>query len=131
MIAACGTHVLEPIPETDFATFDFGILTDYMMPGKANQAPFDWCMVCPLPAFFRCAKQTEMEGMDVGGDETKGCGLLLCETCASILTVELGGSLAALISKLKVERAGDGFGFRADAEYLHPQGELLRRMAAL
>ena len=110
--------------------FPFDIVTEFMMPGQAASAPFQWCSVCPSPAFFKCRKTAEVDIMDVSGDGNSGCGLVLCEFCAVSLVGEHDGSLEGLINKMKKERSDDGFGLRADVDFLLPDGELLRRMTA-
>ncbi|KAL9132098.1 MAG: hypothetical protein Q9217_000134 [Psora testacea] len=132
IIAACRIHELEPVEGMDPMNFDFQTFMDHMMPGKAKSAPFLWCSVCPAPAFFRCCKKMDLGMIKGQGDEEidggGGCGLVLCEYCAVSLIGEHNGNLGALIDRMTRERADDGFGLRADVDFLHPQGELLRRM---
>ncbi|KAL2037195.1 hypothetical protein N7G274_010058 [Stereocaulon virgatum] len=66
----------------------------------------------------------------VGDGHGKGCGLLLCESCAMTLVNEHDGVLEGLMNQLKRDEADGSFGLRADTDFLHPKGELLRRMAA-
>ena len=128
-ITACKVHDIEPIEGMDPAKFDYGSITDWMMPGAAASAPFLWCSICPAPAFFTCC--SEMEGIDAFGEgDQKGCGLLLCESCAVTMVNEHDGNLEGLLDRLKDDEEDGGFGLRADADLLHPKGELLRRMAA-
>ncbi|KAG8531198.1 uncharacterized protein KY384_004556 [Bacidia gigantensis] len=132
MIAACHVHELEPIEGSDPATFDFTSITEHMMPGMAASAPFQWCSVCPAPAFFKCAKKSGLEGMQDGGEclpNEHGCGLGLCEFCAVSLVGEHDGNLGGLIDAMSKQRADEGFGLRADVDFLHPHGEVLRRMS--
>ena len=113
-------------------SFDYGSVNDYFLPGMAATAPFPWCSVCPAPAFFACCKK--MEDMGYLPDEIPegelGCGLLLCEACAVGLVNEHDSVLENLIDRLKEDGAEGIFDLRADADFLHPKGELLRRMAA-
>ncbi|KAL2059576.1 hypothetical protein ABVK25_000869 [Lepraria finkii] len=60
-ITACEVHDIEPIERMDPAKFDYGSITDWMIPGAAVSAPFLWCSICPAPAFFACC--SEMEGI--------------------------------------------------------------------
>jgi len=132
-ITACKVHEIEPIEGMDLEDFDHRAATDFMMPGIASSAPFAWCSVCPRPAFFTCCKRMKDMGYqqdEIADGEVKGCGLVLCESCAVILVNEHGGDLPGLIDGLKLEKGDGGFGLRADADFLHPNGELLRRMAA-
>ena len=128
-IAACKVHDIEPIEGIDPESFDYSSITEWMMPGSASSAPFRWCSICPAPAFFNCCSEIDPMDMlcDGGG---KGCGLLLCESCAVILVNEHDGILEGLLDRLKEDEEDVGFGLRADADFLHPNGELLRRMAA-
>ena len=132
MVAACRRHELEPIEGVDPKDFDFGIVTDYMMPGRASSAPFQWCSVCPSPAFYRCYKKMDLclieEEVNEGFWGGNGCGLLLCDYCALNLVDRHDGNLEALIDWMKAERADDRFALRADVEFLQSGGEILRRM---
>ena len=132
MIAACKIHDIEPITHMDPVHFDYSSTTKWMEPGQARLAPFTWCSICPAPAFFRCcAEMDEIDLLGLGQDEGvgKGCGLLLCECCAVTLVNEHDGVLEGLIDKLKQEDDCGLLSLRADADFLHPNGELLRRMA--
>lgn len=134
-ITACAKHDIEPIEGMDPEDFDTESVMDWIAPGMADQAPFPWCTICPNPAFSACCTEIDM-GM--GGQEEnlclgdmKGCGLLLCESCTVSLVNEHEGKLDGLIDELKKEKDGLGeLGIRADADFLHSKGELLRRMAA-
>ena len=132
MIAACRIHELEPIEGMSPDDFAFEMVVDYLMPGSAASAPFQWCSVCPAPAFFRCHKKMDIR-MEGGNGERypegdDGCGLVLCEDCAVSLDEEHDGQLELMIDGMRVERAADAFSLRADVEFLHTEGELLRRM---
>ena len=103
---------------------------EYLMPENEGRAPFEWCAVCPTPASYRCCKPDDGEfggACKDGEDVEVGCGLRLCENCAITLVHECDGDLTTLIRKLKKEDA-DGLGLRADAEFLLPEGELLRQI---
>lgn len=54
--------------------------------------------------------------------------MLLCESCALALVNEHERKLDRLIDSLGENGDDGGFGIRADASFLHPRGELLRRM---
>ena len=131
MIAACRVHELESLEDAGIKDAgamdtDFGAVMEYMMP-DAPPAPFEWCSICPSPAYYACCKKPDLDlGLDLGG--TKGCGLLLCENCTASLLSEHSGCLDALIDNLKSDGSGGAFGLRADAEFLLPSGELLRRV---
>lgn len=131
-ITACQNHEIEPIEGMDPGKFDYKAVTEWMMPGMASLAPFAWCSICPSPAFFSCSTKPDIEVDGHGEDsylgDQKGCGLLLCESCAVALVGEHQGNLDRLIDSLEHDGDDEGFGIRADASFLHPKGELLRRM---
>ena len=131
-ITACKKHEVEPITDMEPECFDYDSVINWMAPGQAVLAPFPWCSICPAPAFFACCSGTdEIDVLGFGQEEAdgKGCGLLLCESCAVTLVNEHDGVLEGLIDRLKEEEEEGGFSLRADADFLHPKGELLRRMA--
>ena len=129
----CKSHELQPIDGMDPENFDYNAVMEWMMPGMASVAPFGWCSICPGPAFYCCSTKPEidMEGQEnlYLGDQ-KGCGLILCESCALTLVSEHEGKLEKLLDSLEKDGGDGGFGIRADASFLHPEGELLRRMEA-
>lgn len=138
-ITACKVHEIEFIDGMDPENFDHEAALDFMQPG--NPAPFDWCSICPMPAFFACCKKLEDMGYqqdEIEEGEERGCGLALCESCAVALVNDHGGELPGLLDKLglekvekaKVDKEAGRFLLRADADFLHPDGELLGRMAA-
>ena len=133
-ITACQNHELQLIEGMNPEIFDYQAVMEWMMPGMASLAPFAWCSICPNPAFFCCSTKPniDMDGQeeDLYLGEQKGCGLLLCESCAVSLVNEHEGKLENLIDGLGNGGGDGGFGIRADANFLHPEGELLRRMAA-
>lgn len=133
-ITACKIHEIEPIEGMDPESFDHEAVMEWMMPGMASLAPFAWCSICPRPAFFCCSTKPDidMDGQeDLYLGDQKGCGLLLCESCAATLVSEHEGRLDRLIDSLGGNGDDGGFGIRADASFLHPKGELLRRMEGL
>ena len=132
-ITACQNHEMQLIEGMNPETFDYQAVMEWMMPGMASQAPFAWCSICPNPDFFCCSTNPDidMDGQeDLYLGEQKGCGLLLCEVCAVGLVNEHEGKLENLIDGLGNGGGDGGFGIRADADFLHPDGELLRRMGA-
>lgn len=126
MIAACGAHEIEQLEGADMGEGEGWM--EYLMPGRAEEAPFEWCSVCPSPAGFGCRKRQqdghEKEEEALGGI---GCGLRLCESCAVVLVNECEGSLERLVKRVG-EDGEEGLGVRADAEFLLKEGELLRRV---
>lgn len=140
MVAACRRHEMVPIPGTDAEEFDFSCVKNYLVAGKASSVapppPFEWCSVCPSPAFYACRKPVHVDRLgDMAaallGNEP-GCGLLLCERCTVTMACDHDGRLDGLLDGLRTRANGeDGNGnvvLRADADFLHPAGELLRRV---
>ncbi|MCJ1229143.1 hypothetical protein MMC12_005808 [Toensbergia leucococca] len=133
IITACQAHDIQPIPGMNPDTFDFTEITEYMTPGLSSKPPWDWCSICPAPAFFACCvpRPPEFEMMDeISGREVVGCGLFLCENCAVALVDEHAGVLEGLIDTLEVDKDNGGFGLRADADFLHAEGEMMRQTYA-
>lgn len=129
MIAACIPHQVEPLPGVNPDSYVFNSFRHYLVPGMTSSAPFEWCSICPTPASYYCCKRQEP---DLSSDDTTeppeariGCGLLLCESCAGGLMAQYDGVLEHHIDALKLE--GERFVMRADADFLHPKGEVLRR----
>ena len=134
MIVACKPHEMQPLLIMDPEKFDCLTLGEYIMPEMASSAPFEWCSICPSPAFYACCRKVNL---DDGGDgdespflgDVNGCGLRLCVSCTVGLVGEHEGVLEGLIDQLRLEEGDAGFGLRADVDFLHPHGELLRRAA--
>ena len=131
-VLSCRNHEIQPIEGMDPEEFDYSAIMDAFEPGKAASASFDWCSICPTPAFFACGTKDdiggEMEELDL--QDTQGCGLMLCESCAVSLVNDHDCHLDGLLDRLKMDEEDGGFNFRADADFLHSQGELMRRMRA-
>lgn len=129
IIAACKVHEIEPIPSVNPESYVFSSFVHYLIPGMTESAPFEWCSICPKPASYRCCKRQEphmpLKGRPEALMRTVRCGLLLCQHCARLLVEEHFGLLDQLIDSLRYEEPP--FDFRADADFLHPKGELLRR----
>lgn len=123
LIAACICHEVEPILGVDPEAYTVASFTHYLVRGMTDFAPFDWCSICPTPASYHCSKPQEPNMLS--DDPKYGCGLLLCERCAAHLMGRYSGVLERLMDALKLRDGG--FALRADAEFLHPKGELLRR----
>lgn len=132
-ILSCQNHEIGPIEGMDPEEFDYESNMDWLEPGKASSAPFMWCSLCPATAFFACCAKDEIGGQveDVDMEEERGCGLFLCESCAVAMVNDHDGHLEGLLDRLKMDEEGGGFNIRADADFLHPKGELMRRMGAI
>lgn len=122
-IAACTSHEVEPIEGVNPDAFTVSSFQHYLVRGMTDFAPFEWCCICPAPASYQCSKPHDPDMLC--SDPRYGCGLLLCERCASFLVGKFRGVLERLIDHLKLQY-GESV-LRADAEFLHPKGELLRR----
>lgn len=121
--AACIYHDMKPIPGVNPEAFTPASFAHYLVPGMTEHAPFEWCHVCLTPASFRCVKRQEPHPLS--SDPGVGCGLLLCKRCAGHLMIRFQGVLGRLIDGLKnLNKTSE---LRADADFLHPKGELLQR----
>ena len=133
-ISACKKHDMQLIEGMNPEQFDYEAVMEWMMPGMASLAPFAWCCICPNPAFFCCSTKPDIdmdeEEEDLYLGDQKGCGLSLCESCSFALVNEHRGKLDQLIDSLENDGGEGGFGIRADAGFLHSEGELLRRIGA-
>ena len=132
-ILSCKGHEIQPIEGMDPETFDYSTVLDMLEPGKAASAPFIWCSICPAPAFFACGTRDDIGSQmgEAGMEEDPGCGLMLCESCAVSLVNDHDNNLEGLLDKLRMDEEDGGFNMRADADFLHPKGELMRRMRAI
>ena len=131
-IAACGEHQLTML---DGEIFEPERVFGFLLPGMASQAPFDWCSVCPSAAVYGCTKSTDLDVLAASNDESNvgisGCGLRLCEFCASKLVREYSGSLTTMITDLEDEVGMDALSLRADANFLRSDGHLFSRIYSL
>lgn len=130
-ILVCKAHDIEALQGIDPDRSDHPSYLDWLEPGKASSAPFTWCSVCPAPALYRCGtfNDSVIESEDGASLETHGCGLHLCESCAIKLVGHYDYRLEGLIDRLgkDMENTEGLFELRADADFLHPKGELARR----
>ena len=129
LILGCTAHGLIPITGVSSAASDLNAVMQSMEPGRAGDAPFEWCRVCRRPAFYQCLNPLSVE-MNLPGIEELGCGLKLCEWCASDLMNEHDGKLTECIAALEQDDS-DPFHskLRADASLLRSDGELMRLFA--
>ncbi|MCJ1338642.1 hypothetical protein MMC09_003931 [Bachmanniomyces sp. S44760] len=135
MLIACSDHEIWPITGIDPNQFNDSTVLEWLMPRMATEAPFDWCTVCPSPAFFTCRKQCSPDLMAVdthalGSDygQEAGCGLKLCESCAVSFLEEHRGNLTGLILRLAEDQDVGTFDIRADATLVCRDGEILRQL---
>lgn len=69
----------------------------------------------------RCT--TEIEDGLQGGH---GCGLELCENCATKLKLDCEDDISILIDKQVQELPGGSLQLRADVDFIHARGELFQ-----
>ena len=112
-IATCRHHVMVPM-SAGVGHFD---IDRWCRPGKANQAPFQWCSVCPGAAMFRC----QVPGRPL---DDNGCGLLLCAACHEEGLHAIHRGLERLLAWLKM----DGIEPRADVDLLRHDGYLMQNV---
>jgi hypothetical protein len=130
-ISGCISHQMESIPLVSQDILAQNSFMKYAEPGKASSAPFAWCSICIGPASYQCCRRQESQAQPaswtatIGGEI--GCGLLLCVPCAFRFNEYYDGELYRLIDDLHTD--GDAR-IRADAELLHPKGELWRQCKA-
>lgn len=99
-ILFCDCHdirAIEGLPKPrayDFERAYASLMSDMDSRGVADSAalienvPGGWCSICPSPAFFECCT-TVGTAIAIKGTKRDGCGLKLCDVCASnMLRVE-------------------------------------------
>lgn len=130
-ILVCKGHEIEAFEGVDPCHSLRKSYLDWLEPDKASSAPFTWCSICLAPASYRCGATDDfvIEAEDTTSPAEKGCGLYLCDSCAAALVSQYDLSVEGLIDKLEKDmEATEGiFELRADANFLHPRGELARR----
>lgn len=134
-ILVCKGHDIEALQGIDPDHSEYESYLDWLELGKASSAPFTWCSVCPAPALYKCGATDDSAAVIDDADtlREKGCGLYLCEPCAIMFVGQYDYKLGGLIDKLgnDMEKTDGIFELRADADFLHPKGELARRWAYL
>ena len=125
-VAICQTHTVGVLPPSEIAT---NISAATKLAGgelTGGEVESQWCAVCPQYATHRCTKKQ--------GDGRNGCGLKLCDDCASWLVKDHKGDLTEFIERLivtTVKHTGEeeSAGIRPDAVFFLPRGEMLDRLA--
>lgn len=137
-IMACKVHEMQEIPKMRGKEIDQRMQARYLETEEEDPAPFEWCSVCPNVAYYACGKSDSISDsnseksspaeIDIDGC---GCGLRLCTNCMVKLVGSYDGDLTSFLTDLfrNTQRGIDGiFGLRADVDFLHPDGELMRRV---
>lgn len=129
-ILACEKHELKALEGcADPGAHDLKIVMQYLAPGMADKADWDWCCVCPSLASFECCRpHDEVETAEENHGQKLGCGLRLCEDCAVTLMTQCRDDLEELVKRKMKDGEEDEFTVRADAEFLTREGELFRRV---
>ncbi|KAI4201691.1 MAG: hypothetical protein LQ350_003045 [Teloschistes chrysophthalmus] len=151
-ILACDVHDIQEIPGKDPENVDYAKVQRWKYandgwPGSYDDVDWEWCSVCMHEATHACCsvsvldRQTAEEaeitdkayaarkGKGKAKEETgkpQGCGLRLCEECATCLCQEPVETLEELL-QLTVGRLKNWWnttGVRADAELLLENGSL-------
>lgn len=86
--------------------------------GKYNESLHAWCSLCRAPAFWRCDECHPIirDGTFTTIPIDPGCGLHLCDYCAS-LAMELYGDLEAVVAHGLRDPVNET-DYRADVEYI-------------
>lgn len=137
-IMACKVHEMQEIPIMRGVEIDQKMQARYLDIEQDDPAPFEWCSVCPNVAYYACGKTGSISDsnserssptqIDIDG---YGCGLRLCTDCMVKLVGSYDGDLTSFLTALftNTQQSIDGtFGLRADVDFLHPDGELMRRV---
>lgn len=130
-IIACRVHEMQELPMMRGVVIDQEVQAQHLELGQQDSAPFEWCSVCPQVAYYACRKSDiTSNSLSPAENDSCGCGLRLCTNCMIRMVGNHDGDLGAYISKL-LSNAEQGissaFGLRADADLLHPDGDLMRR----
>ena len=123
-IAACQIHTVGILPSKEIAA-NMNAAADL---AGGHLKEHQWCTICPQLATHKCTKKQ--------GDGCSGCGLKMCDDCASWLVKDFKGDLEELIERLiaaNIEYSAEEetFNVRPDATFLLSRGELLTRLPGL
>ncbi|KAK5278927.1 hypothetical protein LTR16_008134 [Cryomyces antarcticus] len=99
-ICMCIRHEVRPLEHVSPENMDFVTAFESLMSGS-EETKDTWCSICPSLAFYECCSPQEVDAfgqpLDPTSAEPAGCGLLLCETCATALEEEHDGNLQTLL----------------------------------
>jgi len=128
LIIGCSAHEIRPIGGVISDMVAYTTLMDWMESGKAADAPFEWCSICPLQAFYECGTAPISEMTFDEEEVLSGCGLKLCAYCADGLLTHNGHLTNYLVFREEEDDDHhDPSLLRADACFLRSDGHLLNR----
>lgn len=124
-VLMCGTHQMTSIPDTKYTSQDEEMALNDLLDGKLESVDIGaFCSICPSLATLQCSARQE--------DGPNGCGLKLCDRCTAALVGGYDGNLGKMMAReMAADVDGEGFGFRADADFLRPDGVLVRYLKQL
>ena len=123
-ILTCQDHEFVPFRTAESAIMNVSDALERLLENKPDTSNI-WCSLCPALALYRCTT--------AGAMDDKGCGLVLCETCAVEMTGTYDYDLMKMLKAARDEVTDSRpFGHRADLELMKPgDGALARYMARL
>lgn len=144
-IISCKVHEMDEILKMKGVEVDPRLAAWYMeRPEKFDDPPFEWCSICPYPAYYSCSKscafdafvddgkkQPENSSPDQIDLDGPGCGLRLCTECMVEIVGCHDGDLSRYLTVrlTRTQNGTDGTSrLRADVSFLHSDGELMRRV---
>ena len=120
----CSSHTFEPLPANEYQANRDASRRLRRQQLVGNEKESQWCSVCPNPARYKCNTSD--------GDNRDGCGLKLCDDCASWCVVHHNSDLEAyivfLIAKMVEANGEEWVGVRPDAVFLLHRGEMAMRL---
>ncbi|KAJ9649399.1 hypothetical protein H2201_004938 [Coniosporium apollinis] len=124
-ILVCSAHKMQ---ELEDAAHDEDLLAQYARLTSGRVSPKDrWCHICPTPASYGCYAPQD-DDAEAAEPESVGCGLLMCEGCATRLNLEHEGDLKAFLTAIEIEESA--LGWRADCGFLDPEWLLMKNVLA-
>ena len=123
-ILTCQDHDLVPFRSAESAIMNINDALERLLENKPDSSDV-WCSLCPALALYGCTTASAIDD--------KGCGLVLCETCAVEMTGRYDYDLMKMLEEANDEVTDSRpFGYRADLELMKPgDGPLARYMARL
>jgi len=120
----CPDHDLAPFRTAESAVMNLNDALTRMLENRPDGSDI-WCSLCPMLATYQCKT--------AGAMNEKGCGLVLCETCAVEMTGLYDYNLMNMLKAARDEVTDlRPLGYRADMEIMKPgDGALARYMAGL